>query len=112
MATRALKKNKVGGRVREGAPVLDGVVKELDGGRQPAVRMDTREKCLRQREQQVQRPRGGSMLVYLRKSKEVIVAGAEGVRGRQTRDDSLDVGRKQIKPGLISPLGTSPVLSC
>lgn len=52
------------------------------------------------------------MLVYLRKSKEVIVAGAEGVRGRQTRHDSLDVGRKQIKPGLISPLGTSPVLSC
>lgn len=47
MATRALKKNKVGGRVREGALVLDGVVKDLDGGRQPAVRMDTWEKCLR-----------------------------------------------------------------
>lgn len=38
VATRALKKNKAGGRLREGAPVLDGVVKDLDGGRQPAVR--------------------------------------------------------------------------
>lgn len=50
--------------------------------------------------------------VYLRNSEEVIVAGAEGVRGRQTGDDSLDVGGKQIKPGLLSPLRTSPVLSC
>lgn len=33
--------------------------------------------------------------VYLRNNKEVTAAGAEGVRGRQTGDDSLDVGRKQ-----------------
>lgn len=50
-------------------------------------------------------------LTWLRNSKEVSVAGAEWVRGRLTGADSLDIGRKQIKQGLVRHLRTSQVLS-
>lgn len=47
--------------MREGAALLDGVVGDLNEGREQTMRI-TGGRCLRQRDRQVQRPWGESML--------------------------------------------------